>query len=93
MFLYILDIEFCPSVILINIFIMSSEETVQLKLGPDDTVGMVKSKIQEQLKIPCGEQKLIYAGLELEDEQQLFQYSIQKNSTLQLLIGNLYVYL
>ena len=91
MCLYVLDIEFCPSVVLINIFVMSSNETVQLKLGPNDTVEMAKCKIQQQLKIPCSEQKLIYAGLELEDEQQLFQYSIQKNSTLQLLIGKLYV--
>ena len=88
MFIY-LDIEFCPSVVLVNVYILSFNETVQLKLGPNDTVGMVKAKIHEQLSIPCDEQKLIYAGRVLEDEYKLFEYSIQKNSTLQLLICKL----
>lgn len=82
----ILDIEYCPRVVLVYIFVVSLNETVQLKLGPDDTVRMVKLKIRQQLKIPLSEQMLVYAGLELEDEHKLFEYSIQRNSTLQLLI-------
>ena len=74
---------------LVNVFVLSSNETVQLKLDPGDTVAMVKSKIRLQLKIPSNEQRLIYAGLELENEHKLFEYSIQKNSTLQLLICKL----
>ena len=74
---------------LINLLILSSNETVQLKLGPDDTVEMVKVKIKKQLEIPCGEQKLIYAGLELKDERLLLEYNVQKYSTLQLLISKL----
>ena len=75
---------------LVYIFVVSLNETVQLKLGPDDTVRMVKLKIHQQLKIPLSEQMLVYAGLELEDEHKLFEYSIQKNSTLQLLICKRY---
>ena len=86
---YILDLEVCPKVVLVYIFVVSLNKTVQLKLGPDDTVGMVKIKIHQQLKIPLSEQMLVYAGLELEDEHKLFEYSIQKNSTLQLLICKL----
>ena len=87
--LCILDMKVCPSVILINISILSSKETVWLQLGPNDTVEMVKRKIEQQLSIPCGEQKLIYAGLVLKDERQLLQYNIQKSSTLQLLRSKL----
>ena len=87
--LYILALEYCPKVVLVNVFVLSSDETVQLKLDPDDTVAIVKLKIHQQLKIPLNEQRLIYAGLELENEYKLFQYSIQKNSTLQLLICKL----
>ena len=87
--LCILDMKVCPSVLLINISILSSKETVWLQLGPNDTVEMVKRKIEQQLSIPCGEQKLIYAGLVLKDEQQLLQYNIQKSSTLQLLRSKL----
>ena len=89
MCLYILDLEFCPRVVLVYIFVVSLNESVQLKLDPDDTVKMVKVKIRQLLKIPLSEQMLVYAGLELEDDHRLFEYSIQKNSTLQLLICKL----
>lgn len=54
-------------------------------LAPNDTVGMVKSMINCELHIPVSDQRLVYAGLVLEDEHTLSDYSIQRNSTLQLL--------
>ena len=71
---------------LVYIFVVSLDKTVQIQLDPDDTVRMVKLKIHQQLKIRLSEQMLVYAGLELEDEHKLFEYGIQKNSILQLLI-------
>ena len=63
-----------------------SGKTITFDLESTEIIGSLKSKIQERESVPISQQRILYAGKELQDDKDLNFYSIGKEAILHLVL-------
>jgi len=61
-------------------------KTIKINTEPNDSIITIKRRIQDKENILPNQQRLIYAGKQLEDEKTLADYNIQPGAVIHLVL-------
>lgn len=71
----------------VTIFVKTlTNQTITLRVFPNDTIVAVKKQIAATEGIPIDQQRLIFGGLQLDDDKTVRDSGVKKQSTLHLVL-------
>ena len=71
----------------------TQQKSFEIEAAPEDTVGVLKSKIQDAHGHPAAVQKIIYSGKVLADDKTIQSCGIKETDFLVLMVSKVFIVL